>query len=168
MKFQRKPWPGRFWDKVNKTNTCWLWTGALNEHGYGVVAMGADHSPRNELAHRVSWALKHGPIPPGVMILHRCDNPPCVRDEHLFDGSQSDNMKDSAQKGRHPRNRTQYLPTGKDHHHYQQGHKLTRDRALEIRASTGLNVEVAARFGVSASLVSLIRSGKIWREDHHG
>jgi hypothetical protein len=162
MIFQCKKWPDRFWAKVQKGDGCWLWTGARNAKGYGVLQMGDAQESRTELAHRVAWSLEHGPIPKGVKILHRCDNPPCVR--HLFSGSQADNMHDSAEKGRHPRNRTKYLPTGKRHHAYERGHKLTRDQALQIRAEDGTYADIAARHDVDKSLVCLIKAGKIWRD----
>jgi len=94
----------RFWNRVDKTDLnkvgetggCWLWSGAVNAYGYGIVSK--DRRPRR--AHRVAWELTHGPIPSGFCVLHRCDNPPCVNPEHLFLGSKKDNMADKIRKGR--------------------------------------------------------------------
>ena len=86
----------RFWRKVNKTGSCWLWTGAHLAHGYGQVR-------RNKLgilAHRYSWMLRHGPIPDGLNVLHKCDVRACVNPEHLFLGTQKQNVDDMLRKGR--------------------------------------------------------------------
>ena len=88
----------RFWIKVKKTRNCWLWTGSTVLDGYGVI-----HDGKNRGAHRVSWQIHHGPIPNGMCVLHHCDNPPCVRPEHLFLGTKRDNALDSINKGRHIR-----------------------------------------------------------------
>ncbi len=90
----------RFWAKVRKGEGCWLWVGAKQHNGYGYLHSGG-HSIRKPLrAHRVSWELHNGPIPDGLRVLHSCDTPCCVNPAHLFLGTQSDNMKDCAAKGR--------------------------------------------------------------------
>jgi hypothetical protein len=86
-----------FWKYVNKTDTCWLWTGKLHNTGYGV------HRPVGRIevtTHRFSWELHFGPIPEGKCVLHRCDVRNCVRPDHLFLGTRRDNMEDAAAKGR--------------------------------------------------------------------
>ena len=84
-----------FWSHVAKSDGCWLWTAGLNR-GYGAFAV-----HRKDIgAHRYSWMLENGPIPDGLFVLHRCDNPPCVRPDHLFIGTQLDNMLDKMSKGR--------------------------------------------------------------------
>ncbi len=88
----------RFWKKVDKSGECWIWTGATLDYGYGVIGI-AGH--RTSVAHRVAYELQIGPIPPGMMVLHHCDNPPCVRGDHLFIGSKADNSADMIKKGRH-------------------------------------------------------------------
>ena len=89
-----------FWRSVRKhpgPTACWVWTGALTEPtGYGVFPFGPE-----KLAHRLSWRIHRGPIPPGWVICHRCDNRPCVRPKHLFLGTYEDNMRDMVAKGRH-------------------------------------------------------------------
>lgn len=87
----------RFWKYVKKTPTCWAWDGCTNETGYGLINCPPN---KNRKAHRISWEMKNGPIPSGLWILHKCDNPPCVNPEHLFLGNRIMNMKDMVQKGR--------------------------------------------------------------------
>lgn len=89
------PWP--FWDRVLIGDGCWEWQGAKGTFGYGAVNVW----PRRQMtAHRRAWELWHGPIPEGAHVLHRCDNPPCVRPDHLFLGAPADNVDDMIAKGR--------------------------------------------------------------------
>jgi len=90
-----------FWKRVKKTDGCWLWTGGTCL-GYGkCLKPGTDPKLRIQVkAHRVSWELANGPIPAGLCVLHRCDNPPCVSPEHLFLGTLADNRADCVAKGR--------------------------------------------------------------------
>lgn len=76
---------------------CWPWTAARDRDGYGVIN---DDQDRYQRANRVAYELAHGPIPPGLQVLHRCDNPPCVNPAHLFLGTADDNNRDMAAKGR--------------------------------------------------------------------
>lgn len=86
----------RFWRHVLKTDTCWIWTAGRLTRGYGSIRIGG----RSETTHRLSWELHFGPIPAGLSVLHNCDNPPCVRPEHLFLGTDADNVRDMFSKGR--------------------------------------------------------------------
>lgn len=89
--------PERFWLNVEKSAGCWEWIGAKRSTGYGQIVK--DH--RNYLAHRVAWELTNGPIPDGMFVCHHCDNRTCVRPDHLFLGTTTDNMRDMVAKGRH-------------------------------------------------------------------
>lgn len=89
---------GRFWSKVERGPQCWIWQAACSPSGYGKFWV-SGHEVR---AHRFVWELMHGPIPEGLMVCHHCDTPPCVRPDHLFLGTGSDNMRDMARKRRHP------------------------------------------------------------------
>ena len=86
----------RFFAKVEKTESCWIWTGS-QLRGYGQFWLGG----KLHIAHRVSWVLHVGPIPFGLHALHKCDNPSCVNPEHLFLGTAKTNVHDMMDKGRH-------------------------------------------------------------------
>ena len=89
----------RFWLKVKKTKQCWWWVGGKRGGKYGGILLHAN-PPVGAYAHRASWIIHFGAIPKGLCVLHKCDNPLCVNPEHLFIGTQKDNMKDTASKGR--------------------------------------------------------------------
>lgn len=86
----------RFTKHVEKTESCWLWRGAVDTAGYGDCWFRG----RTTGAHRVSWQIFRGEIPDGLFVLHKCDNPICVNPDHLFLGTHSDNMQDASAKGR--------------------------------------------------------------------
>lgn len=86
-----------FWERVDRSKDCWEWRGYRNWAGYGII----HPTPGVKLrTHRIAYELTHGPIPIGLYVLHRCDNPSCVRPEHLFLGTLADNNRDMAAKGR--------------------------------------------------------------------
>lgn len=146
-KGRTKPFYDRFWNKVDKTGECWLWTAALT-NGYGVF----QGSP----AHRLAWIFKNGPIPDGLYVCHNCpggDNRRCVRPEHMFLGTQADNLQDAARKGtmlkgeRNP------------------GAKLDRDQVIQIRTLRLQGTpyyKIAKMFGVHTITVFDICRGNIW------
>jgi len=104
------PIEDRFWAKVSKANgdACWLWTGGKYRHPrtreetYGCISVGSrsDESKKMVAAHKVAWELANGPIPSGMKVCHRCDVPACVRPDHLFLGTQRDNVQDMVNKKR--------------------------------------------------------------------
>ena len=86
----------RFWSKVKKTRTCWLWTGCIDKDGRGRFGV----KKKNRSAARFSWFISNGTIPDGFYVLHHCDVPPCVNPKHLYIGTQLDNMQDMVKRGR--------------------------------------------------------------------
>jgi hypothetical protein len=86
----------RFFQKIKKTEACWIWTGRKNWKGYGEVKC----NNKSYKSHRLSWIIHFGCIPEKMCILHKCDNPCCVNPNHLFLGTHQDNMIDMFQKGR--------------------------------------------------------------------
>ena len=115
-----------FWKRVEKTQGCWLWYGSLNTlGGYGRY--------NRRPAHVISWELKNGSVPPGMKVCHQCDVKVCVNPDHLFLGTQRDNMRDAMGKGRwDPR------VVGKRAAQIQciRGHELTRDKRGKRRCKT--------------------------------
>lgn len=92
----------RFWAKVQKiddADSCWIWSAKTNHGGYGLITE-AGAGSRTLSAHRVSYEINIGPIAEGLLVCHRCDNPPCVRPSHLFLGTNQDNIDDCIRKGR--------------------------------------------------------------------
>jgi hypothetical protein len=168
--------PARFWVKVNpagpmpehclEIGQCWVWTGACNSDGYGQFKAAS----RMAGAHRHLYAALLAPLPDGLHVCHRCDNPPCVRPGHLFTGTPADNAADRERKGRNN------PPRGERHGRYThpeqtargEGHgsaKLNTTKVLEIRrlASEGLTkAAIARQFGVSQALVGYIIRREIW------
>jgi len=130
---------------------CWLWLGAYHRQGYGNITVDS----RSQLAHRVSWFLHHGFMPdPKIKVCHRCDLPSCVNPDHLFLGSQLDNMRDCFSKGR---------GTRADH----KGEKnvnaiLSEEQVLSILDDHRKYREIAAVFGCSPSTIGMIKKGRNW------
>lgn len=137
----------RFWEKVQKTDECWLWTGAINSsNGYGRIR-------HNKYTHRVSYEFHFGAIPKGLFVCHRCDNPPCVRPDHLFLGTPGDNMRDMHSKQRQA--------CGS-----QRSRLLTEDQVAAIRqryAAGERQCVLAREYTVSPVTMHNIVHNKTWR-----
>jgi hypothetical protein len=144
----------RFWKKVAldpNPASCWEWEAYRNKKGYGRFGLDG----KMQKAHRVAWTLANGPIPEGegyhgICVLHKCDNPACVRPAHLFLGTNADNMRDKTEKGRQAK--------GEAHRKA----KLTAEDIYAIRADPRLQREIAADFGVSQTQVSRIKRHEKW------
>lgn len=143
----------RFWSKVNKTETCWLWQGARFPKRWRLLPYGRFCMGR---AHRYSWEIHNGSIPEGMDVLHTCDTPFCVNPDHLFLGTHAENMKDKAIKGRCNAPVGDKCPA----------RKLSSKDVTEIRTGkyAGLNqTAIAATLGVTQGAISRIVRGKQWR-----
>lgn len=145
----------RFLEFVDKTGECWTWKGCRDNKNYGQVRWGG----KIQLAHRVSWEIHNGPIPKGMNALHRCDNPPCVRPDHLFLGTLSDNTRDCIAKGRFGEARVR----GETHHQA----KLTDSDVVAIRdlRQQGLScAEISRRIKiVTKSTIERVCNGANWK-----
>ena len=142
-----------FWRKVNKNgpNGCWVWTAATKQAGYGMIGF----KTKLCLAHRLSWELHNGPIPNGLCVLHKCDNPPCVNPNHLFLGSRKDNNLDKIKKGRSPN--LKGSNSGRA--------VLIESQILEIRELLKTDLtqqEIGNLYGVSRSTIKEIKCGSNW------
>lgn len=135
-------------------NDCWEWKAkARHWYGYGVLNLGTGE--RNMLAHRLAFTLEHGPIPEGMKVLHKCDNPPCTNPAHLFLGSQGDNVRDAATKGR--------ISRGDRHTHAKLGaHQVRCIRKMYVDHGW-FQRELAVLYGVGQSAISQIVNRKLWK-----
>jgi predicted XRE-type DNA-binding protein len=142
----------RFEQKVDRSSAdgCHLFqAGAQTRSGHRMIW----NQGRMHLAHRIAWELERGPIPEGICVLHRCDNPPCVRVDHLFLGTVGDNNADRDAKGR------QVALRGEEHG----SAKLTEEQVAAIRELASADVPqalIARAVGVSQSHVSLLHRGE--------
>ena len=152
----------RFWSRVDKLGPtdCWNWSGYTNANGYGQFSIKG-----HILAHRASWIINIGPLPEGegwhgTCVLHHCDNPACVNPDHLFIGSNQDNVDDMNRKGRavHP-------PTYRGESHPLS--KVTECAVMQIRkyyAAGGCTQKwLASIYGVNHTQISAIVNRKVWR-----
>jgi hypothetical protein len=125
----RRPVKERFFENINtngpipahrpELGQCWIWTGCLDRQGYGITY----RSPKERLvrSHRMSWEIHCGLIPNGINVLHKCDNPSCIRPTHLFLGDQKANIQDALSKGRLARGERHYMA------------KLTDSEVIQIK-----------------------------------
>ena len=129
---------------------CWLWSGSSVRGGYGQIGI----SRKLTLAHRVSYTEYVGLIPAGLLVLHRCDTPPCINPDHLFLGTTADNTADKIKKGRQPNGESMY------------NSKLIYADIIKIHGMIAAGMTqryIAGQFGVNTSLISRINAGKRWK-----
>lgn len=135
--------------KHGDLDDCWLWTGCRTRYNQGQIWLNG----KMVTAYRVAWELQCGPIPPGLLVCHTCDNPLCVNPSHLFLGTHKDNQSDAARKGRKVRGQRQ------------PGSKLTESAVRSIRHSLGLGTPkalIAREFGVHPRTIAPIANGENW------
>ena len=158
----------RFWVKVKKTDSCWLWRGATNSRGYGRINRDGRYQSF-VAAHRIAWELTYGPIPPGMGVCHRCDVPLCVRPDHLFLGTHADNMRDMAAKRRGTlgdRNPVRLYPERVQRGETCSWSKLTEDQVRAIRSRyvpRKVTLQMLAdEYGVTDMVIHKIIRRKSW------
>lgn len=143
----------RFWSKVKKTKTCWLWRGIENSKEYWTMQF----DQKSQKPHRISWLLHYGKIPGGLLVCHHCDVRTCVNPKHLFLGTYQDNANDMHKKGRGNN------AVGEKHGRS----KLTEKNVKEIRSlyESGkyLQRELAEKYGVRDNYVSRILLREVWK-----
>lgn len=142
-----------FWSRVAQGLGCWLWTLRPRRHGYGAMRVNL----KDVTCQRIAWVLTYGPIPPGICVCHSCDTPLCCRPDHLFLGTNLDNMRDRKEKGRNT------LMQGVNN----AGHKLTESQVYAIRylhASRKFkNNKLAEMFGVNRRTIYRIQKRIHWK-----
>jgi DNA-binding XRE family transcriptional regulator len=154
--YVRVPLEDRFWKNVRKTDECWEWTAGKNSKGYGVTSVFVGSKLKQIYAHRAAWVIAGKRLRDGVCILHKCDNPACVRRSHHFLGTKGDNNRDTKSKGRDRK------AMGEAHGQS----KLTIAKVREIRrrrdARESLS-SLARAFGVCNATIINIERRKTWR-----
>jgi hypothetical protein len=184
----------RFWDKIDRNGPipphrpdlgpCYVWTAHRQSDGYGTFKVDGN----TVLAHRWIWQRTHGVLPRKIETCHHCDNPACVRLDHLFTGTHADNVRDSVSKGRHVAR--EGLLNGAHTHPERRarscgdknGSRVHRERMrrgslspasklnesvvseiLDLKETGVVQRLVAARYGVSTATIGLIWQRKIWK-----
>jgi predicted DNA-binding protein (UPF0251 family) len=171
----------RFWSKVDKSGDCWLWTAYRGPLGYGRFALNG----HDTTAHRAAWLLSGRILLPGQVLRHYvCDNPPCVRPDHMLPGTDADNVADMVAKGRQvsgERRRAlgrQYAARGDRHASrlhpelVKRGEQLTQSklteddvRAIRVRFAAGgvSQAALAAEYGINQGTIWPLLRGRTWR-----
>ncbi len=161
-----------FWNKVRikeGEDGCWIWTASKTHNGYGRFRF--NFNGQRVSAHRLSWMIHFGVIPNGLLVCHKCDVKLCVNPNHLFLGTNSDNVKDCVAKGRNTpchgdKNGTRKHPEKLVRGSARRDSKLSEKDIPEIRIRYGYGASqrvIADEFHVTQTLISQIIRGKIWR-----
>ena len=157
----------RFWNKVQKTDACWLWTASIGSHGYGQLNI----EGKPETAHRLSWLIHNGNIPSGLFICHTCDNRRCVNPDHLFLGTQSDNMRDALSKGKSCLAQPNVMVAHPEKRHWGSKNprsKLTEEQVKEMRSMYTPGqitmAQIAEKYGVTRHAVGNIVKRRLWKQ----
>jgi hypothetical protein len=165
-------WVDRFLEKIDKSvgeDACWIWTGSRDRKGYGQIRING----RTQKAHRAAWTLTHGEILNSLHCLHRCDRPECVRPDHLFLGTNAENVADKVAKGRQSRvrifgdaNGARKYPERQSRPGLANGRtRLTEADVIAIRraCATGeSHRSVASRYRIKKSTVGNIHRRECW------
>jgi hypothetical protein len=174
MTLIRIPSEDRFWAKVDKSGDCWLWTAGKTPLGYGKfqVTLGRGEHPKQKhvAAHRFAYETVNGPIPDGLVIMHACDNPPCVNPAHLSAGTQGDNRLDCVVKGRGAagathgtRTKPERVNRGKRHYKATITVDVVRDIRRKYDNGARL-VDIARQLGLSYNIVCGVAYRTSWRD----
>lgn len=157
------PHAKRFWSKVDRISdeACWPWRGStVPPWGYGKLTI-RGHGQR---AHRVSYELAYGPIPKGLFVCHKCDNPGCVNPKHLFLGTHSDNMRDCVRKGRHSTQVNPLLRSGPNNGMSKLSEEAVRViRETNVPGYFGNSAKLAKKYGVTSDYVRAVARGDRWK-----
>jgi hypothetical protein len=159
----------RFMKKVEITPTCWLWLGGKDHKGYGKFSIGSsrneDGSRRNSMvsAHRFSYEFSYGAIPDdgtyhGVCVLHKCDMPSCVNPDHLFLGTNAENVRDMDAKNR----RVTVAKRGSDHANSILNESQVREIVRLHRVEKVTQLQLSKDFGVCHATINHIFMGRLW------
>lgn len=156
----------RYWSYVDTSGECWLWTGNVGHQGHGRFWVNG----RNRRAHAFGYELAYGPPPADKpCVLHACDNPPCQRPTHLFPGTKGDNNRDRAAKGRSAKGirsghytKPEKMPKGERHGCAKLTDAVVRQIRAEYVPFTMTRNMLAAKHGVTRSLIDKILAGEIW------
>ena len=157
---------------IKKPNGCWEWTGCKKSSGYGQLSIAGKGAVA---AHRISFEIHNGPIPKGLFVCHKCDNPSCVNPKHLFVGTSYDNVMDCVRKGRHAGSknirkvmklfnwkRLRNIARGEKHHRaILNKEKVLRIRRLHMKGTSFIGI--SRKMGVACKTIQDVCSRDTWK-----